>query len=144
MASILEYTGLSPQPLEFQEGASAGSFVANDLVQTDTAGQLEIAAAAKILGIADSAATGTQATKINVRLINPNEIYVIAYKASATALSLVGKRGDIVYTAGAHTFDDASTASNELTVVGLHPGDAVGTSGGRLLVRFNPDKFTQR
>ena len=81
-------------------------------------------------------ATGTASTKIPVILIDPGHVYSMKYKASATAESLIGQEADIVYTAGAHTIDEASAGDNQLDIVGLDSRDAVTTSGGRLLVRF--------
>jgi len=135
--SVLNYTGNSPQVIGVQE-ASAGSandFYAQDLVKS-TSGELVIATAGVILGIARSPATGTASTVIPVELINLNDVYVANYKASATTEALIGDVVDFVFTVGAHTLDESS-ATTDAYVVGLDPRDAVGTSGGRLLFRFN-------
>ena len=144
MASCVLYSGLSPQVINCQEGASAGSFVDGDLVKTDSAGQVVIASAGKVLGIARKTATGTQATVIPVELIDFHSIYTIPYKASPTAQTVVGVALDLTYGAGAHTATDASSSALEVECVGLHPGDVVTTSGGRLLVRFKSDKVDAR
>ena len=138
MASVTSYTGRTGLVLGFQEGATSGSYAIGDLVKTDSNGQVVIATGGKILGIARRGYTGTQASTVEVELIDPNEIYVIQYKASATNQNLVGVECDLVYTVGAHTVDSAATTYDEVEIVGLHPGDAVATSGGRLLVRFKP------
>lgn len=136
MASVESYTGMTGNVLGCLEGTTSGSYAIADLVKTDTDGRCVISTGGKILGIARRGYTGVAATAMEVELINPNEIYVMRYKASATAQTLVGKVADLVYTAGAHTVDDASTTYKEVEIVGLHPSDAIGTSGGRLLVRF--------
>lgn len=136
MASVTSYTGMTGKVLAFQEGGTPGSFAAGDLVKTDSSGQVVLATAGKILGIARRGYTGTQASTIEVELIDPNEIYVIAHQASATAQTMVGNEYDIDYTYGAQNVDTDNSSYDEIQVVGLHPGDAVTTSGGRLLVRF--------
>jgi hypothetical protein len=134
--SVTSYTGLNPQVIEIQEasGGSALDFYDGDLVKTSS-GELIIATAGAILGIARKTATGVDSTKIPVELINPNEIYVGNYTASATTEALIGDLVDFTFTVGAHTLDE-SAASTDAYCVGLHPADAVGTSGGRLLIRF--------
>ena len=137
MASVVAYTGLAPQVVENEE-ASAGSandFYDGDLVKADANGELVIGTAGAFLGVARKTATGTASTKIPVDLINLAEIYVVRYKASATAEALIGDCLDFTFTASAHTLDESS-ATTDVYCVGLHDGDAVGTSGGRLLVRF--------
>jgi hypothetical protein len=47
---------------------------------------------------------------------------------------MVGTVGAITYTAGAQYITSGS--GSEVVIVGLHPADTVGTSGGRLLFRF--------
>lgn len=136
MASVEPYTGLAPQTILCQEGATSGSFTKGDLVKTDSSGQVVLGTAGKIFGIAENGYTGTQGTVVPVTLINYNEIYSIANKAAATNQNLVGIVADMVYTAGAQNVDTAANTYKEVEVVGFDPRDAIGTSGGRLLVRF--------
>jgi len=126
----------NPQIVEHQEAAagSANDFYKGDLVKL-TSGELVIATAGAILGIALKAATGTASTAIPVLVVNPIDIYVAKYKASATAESLKGSVIDFVFTAGAHTLDD-SGATTDAVVYDLDPRDAEGDSGGRLLFKF--------
>jgi len=139
MASVVAYTGLAPQIVEIQENdsASANDWYAGDLVKADGDGELVIATTNVILGIALKAATGTDNTEIPVQLINPNEIYVMKY-ATTTAETEIGDSRGITFTAGAHVVatDSGTPGALDVYVVGLHPDDAVGTDGGRLLVRF--------
>jgi len=144
MPSVTPYTGLAHQIIFAQEGATAGSFEKDDLVKTDSAGQVVLATAGKIYGIAQADATGTQNTIVPVMLINPNEIYVIAHKAAATNQNQVGLEADLVYTAGGQNVDSAASTYDEVEIVGFYPDDAVGTSGGRLLVRFQLENTDSR
>ena len=136
MASVTSYTGMTGLVLGFLEGTTSGSYAIGDLVKTDTDGRIVIATGGKILGIARRGYTGVAGSAVEVELIDPNEIYVIRYKAAATNQNLVGVECDLVYGVGAHTVDSAVVTYDEVEIVGLHPGDPVTTSGGRLLVRF--------
>jgi hypothetical protein len=127
----------NPQVVFIQE-ASAGSandFYAGDLVKVDSNGELVIATAGAITGIARRAATGTASTKIPVELISDDNLYVAKYKASATTEALIGDTLDFTFTASAHTLDESS-ATTDVDCVMLDPRDDVGTSGGKLVVRF--------
>ena len=133
MASVVAYTGLAPQIVEIETDADATAFVAGDLVSTSS-GTLVAASTGAILGIAlKSAITDTDDVAIPVELINLNEIYVMKY-STVTAESIIGTGGAITFTLGAHT---VTTSGTDVYIVGLHPEDAVGLSGGRVLVRFD-------
>jgi hypothetical protein len=134
MGSWRQYTGLEPQVLTFEEGAGTQTFKAGDLVVSDSSGQVVVATAGNILGIARDSATGTTASAIRVELINGYDIYSVHIgSATATAQTNVGAAGDIVFTAGAQ-YIDIDTTTSEVYVVGFD--DVLGTTGGRLLVRF--------
>jgi hypothetical protein len=137
-----QVTCLHNQEILCQEGASAGSFKRGDLVYTDSSGQVELGAAGKILGFALADASGTQGTEIPVMLVNAWDIYAIPLNTT-TAQTNVGTQGDLTYTAGAQ-YVTVGTGVKEVAIVGLHPADAVGTSGGRVLVRFQPWNFIAR
>lgn len=130
------YTGLAPQTLICQEGGTSGSYENGDLVKTDSSGQIVLATAGTVLGIARKKYTGTQATELDVEVINFSDIYSMPY-STTTAQNLVGLAKDLVFTAGAQTVTSTNTYK-EVTIVGLDPRDAVGTSGGRVLIKFNP------
>jgi hypothetical protein len=142
MASVLAYTGLAQQEVEIQEAAagSANDFYAGDLVKANSSGELIIATAGKMLGIAHKAATGTASTEIPVALLNINEIYVSRYHTDATSEALIGDLLDYTFTAGAHTLEE-SGATTDVYCVGLHPNDGA-VASGRLLVRFLGTVFT--
>jgi len=142
LASVELKSG-NPQVVQIQEAAasSENDWYAGDLVKTDANGELVIATAGAIMGIARRAATGTASTKIPVELISADNLYVAKYKASATTEALVGDVVDFTFTAGAHTLDE-SGATTDADVVGLDPRDDLGTSGGRLVIRFDPNAIT--
>jgi len=135
MASVELYSETVPQVLTFPEHATSGSFSAGDLVKIATNGKVQIATDGVITGIARRGYSGTENTVQEVELIDPNAIYSARYKASATAQSLAGDCLDFTFTVGGHTLNETS-ATTDVYCVGLDPRDAVGTSGGRLLVRF--------
>jgi len=136
--SVVAYTGLEPQVVEIDEndGAGANDWYEGDLVKCDSDGELVIATSGVILGVARKAATGTDNTNIPVELINFSEIYVMHY-STTTAETIIGDVGTITFTAGGHYVTSTGSAgSADCYIVGLHPGDDVGTDGGRVLVRF--------
>ncbi len=143
MASVELYSeGGRPQVLPFPEDATHGTFSAGDLVFIHTNGKVRIAVAdGPISGIARTKYTGTTDSPIDVELLDPHAVYSARYKASATAQTLVGDCLDFVMTVGAHTLNETG-AGTDVYCVGLDPRDALGVSGGRLLVRFYPVLLT--
>ena len=142
MASVEKiYPAAQSTVISAQEGAGTQTFDVGDLVKFDSSGQVVVATAGVIHGIARQDATGTQATKLEVELIDPNAIYCARYKAAATAQALVGDILDFTFTIGAHTLDEGS-ATTDVYCVGLDNRDVVTTSGGRLLFRFLGTLFT--
>ncbi len=135
MASVLYYSGPAPQVIDYQEGATSGSFAKGDLVKTDSSGQVVLADAGNILGVALKGFTGTQGSVIPVAVLNFDAWYVMAY-STATAQALVGSTLDITFSYGAQVVGTGTT-TKEVEIIALHPGDAVTTSGGRLIIRFN-------
>jgi len=133
MPSVAWIAGPDPVVVPAQEG-SGQSYKAGDLVKWSS-GQIVVATAGAIDGIARRDASGTQGTTCEMELINLDSVYVSQYKASATAQTLVGVVLDYTFTAGGHTLDE-SGASTDVIGVALDPRDAVTTSGGRLYVQF--------
>ena len=144
MASVEYVSGPRGEIVLAQEGATAGSFVAGDLVKTNSSGQVILGTAGKIYGIARKSAAAVTGTVTPVELINVDAIYRIRYQTGATALTQVGALADITYTAGAHVVDDTTPTTNEIEIVGHDTVDAIGTSGGRLFVRFRPSIYAAR
>jgi hypothetical protein len=134
MGSVEYYSGPRNAPIRGIEAASQ-TYDAGDLVDLDTAGHVIIATAGNILGIATKDATGTTSAVAEYEPISYEAIYSAKYKTSATTQSLVGDCLDFTFTVGAHTLDESS-ATTDVYCVGLDPRDAVGTTSGRLLVKF--------
>ena len=143
MASVVAYTGLMPQTLDFLEGAATKTFQDGDLVELHTDGKLKVFTAGDILGIARRDAEGVEDTVIPVELINPNEIYVVTSSGTTDQDQVGLQLAFDAYTAGAHTVAETVDTSGELTMVGLHPADGAG-AGGRILVRFRMDMIEAR
>lgn len=135
MASVELKSG-NPQVVQIQERAAAvaNEWYAGDLVKTDANGELVIATAGAILGIARRAAQGVDSTKIPVELISHDNLYVVKNTAAATTESLIGTTADFTFTAGEHYVTTGGTT--DVDIMGLDPRDDLGTSGGRLVVRF--------
>jgi len=132
---------VGPQNIHYYQEASGGSvnaFHPGDLVKLDAAGELVIATAGAILGIAEKTATGTASTEIPVDLISADEELIAKYKAAATAVALAQDIADFTFTVSTtagHTLDE-SGAATDVRIVDHDPRDAWTTSGGRLIVRF--------
>lgn len=135
MASVSKFDPMAQSTVvSAQEGAGTQTFKRGDLLKFDASGQVVIATAGVMHAIALADASGTQATLLEIELLDPTAVYIAYYKSSATAQALVGDTLDFTFTAGAHTLDEGSGASTDTYCVGLY--DAVGTTGGRLMVRF--------
>lgn len=141
MASVVTYTGLSSQTLPYHEyhGSGANAFYTGDLIKTNTNGEVQIATAGAISGIAQTTATGVDQHVIDVALLNPNEIYVGKHTTTITAESMIGDILDFTFGVGAHTLAIGGTV--DCYCVGLHPDDGALISG-RLLIRFLYTLFT--
>jgi len=141
--SVQLYSHGDPQVVDaYESSGSANDWYAGDLVKLDTNGQVVIAAAGQhiIAGIARKAATGTQGTKLELELIDPNAIYVMRAEASTTPLQAnVGDIWDIVFTPGAHTLNASAGTDGVIYIVGLYPETAA--NGTRVLVRFSTTKI---
>jgi len=136
VASIDRYTPGNPVVIKGLEGASQTStFLAGDPVKF-SAGYVVVATEGDMNGIARRNPTGTQSSTIEVELIDPNAVYSVRLSTGTThAQALVGTNVDFQFTTpGAMCMEDGTT---DAYVVGLDERDAVGTSGGRLLIRFH-------
>jgi len=131
MSSVEHWAVPSPRVVPAKEGAGQ-TYKAGDLVKF-SAGYVVIATSNAISGIARKD-WSVSAADTEVELIDPNGIYSVRLGTATThAQTLVGTIMDFTFTAGAHVLADGTT---DVYVVGTDPRDAVGTSGGRLLVRF--------
>lgn len=141
--SVLLYSGVRSQIIEVQEGSSAGSYKAGDLVKFDDSGQIVLATNGYIAGIATEDATGSAGSASDTQdleLIDFYALYLIT-EAAATAADQVnvGEVYDLDFTAGAQFANSATTG--EIHIVGIYPGD-LAVNGGRYIVRFNASDIT--
>ncbi len=133
MPSIGWVSGTPPQVVPAQEYSGTQAYKAGDAVQF-TGGQLAIGASQAIDGIARRDATGTTNSVTEVELINLDSVYCVTYNTT-TAQNIIGTVVDMdTATAGAQIFHAGGTT--DAVIVALDPRDAVGTSGGRILVKF--------
>lgn len=134
--SVIRKKG-NPNVHHYQEAAAgvANAFYAGDLVKVDSVGELVIATAGAILGIALKTATGTASTEIPVDVLGSMDEVSVKYKASATAEALALDMVDFTFTANAHTVDETG-ATTDAVVIDHDGEDAWGTTSGRLIVRI--------
>jgi len=112
---------------------SANDFQKGDLVKFNTDGELVIATAGAILGIAQAAASGVDNTKVPVDVLMGDE-FSIPWTAEATTETLLNDIADVTFTTGAQVLTGGGTTD---TVV-VDFDDPVGTSGGRVIVKVIP------
>lgn len=132
MGSIERWTPGDPVKVRALEGATQ-TYKAGDPVRL-SAGYVVVAAAGQFSGIAckDWSASGA-ATE--VELIDPNAVYSVRCSTGLThAQTLVGTIADFVFTTPGAM--DLETGTTDTYIVGLDPRDAIGTTSGRVLVRF--------
>jgi len=142
--SVVLYDGVSAPTIVVQEGSSAASYEAGDLVKFDSAGQVILATNGLIAGIAgmDSTASAGSASDTQfMELINYNALYLIC-NTSTSDQAEVGECSAIVFTAGAHTVAGGTAAAGEVHIVGIYPGD-LGVTNGRNIVRFSTYDATE-
>ena len=136
--SVLLYSGVTAPTITQQEvcAISANAWYAGDLVHITDSGYATIATGLYILGIAVTAASGTDYADFDVELLDYNALYTITAEAStATARADLGAPMDINYTVGGHYVESAST--NEIYLVGIYEGNDDTTAGGRYIFKFN-------
>lgn len=144
--SVLLYSGLNPQVVDIMEDddISANGFYDGDLVSVENTGQVILAVAAQedILGIARTAATGTDNTPIAVELLDIHSIYVCRVAdGTTTTEAYIGDCVDFVMTAGAQYV--ATGGTTDAICVGIHPVDGL-KSSGRILIRFRYNIFKEQ
>ncbi len=117
-------------------GGTTATFKTNDLVTVHaTTGDLVIASAAHIGGIALQNAPGDVTTDVLVDVISADDSeFVMAY-GSTTAVTNRGKNCDVTFTTQTISCVDGS-GSGDFVIVDLDGRDAVGASGGRVIGRF--------
>lgn len=134
--SVQRLTG-TPVVIDFPEDGTDETFKCGELVGLTTSGTLTIAAAGKIIGIAQRDATGVDGTMIPVDLIDFHNIYSAPLAAGETqAQTIVGDERTFTFTAGSQLL--ASTGT-DVVIVGIDTRSYVNgaaVAGGRMLFRF--------
>lgn len=136
MATGVQRIAGKPHIRKYLADDATADFVSGDLVKLDSSGLLTIATAQYVLGIAMEDHPGTATDYVKVDIIMPGDEFLI-HSSTTTATTDVGDVLDVDPTTTAVT--TTSTSHDTLTVLGLYPGDATGTSGGRFVVSFNPE-----
>jgi hypothetical protein len=128
-------SGTAPQVVYCIEGSGTQTYKAGDLVKW-SAGTVVIATNGYVDGIARRDAQGVTSSDAEIELINLDSIYIVK-KNTTTAQTDIGSVGDFTFTPGGHVCT-LGGAGNDCVCVGLDQRDAIGVSGGRLLVQFKP------
>lgn len=140
--SILLYSGVTAQTIPVQEGATSGSYVPGDLIRFESTGQVILATAAKIAGIATMSFTGSAGSVGDIQpmeLIDVNGLYLMtAAGGVAPTQAEVGDAVNLDFSVGAQ-FAETTSSTPEIFIVGIYPGDYTGaayTAGGRYIIKF--------
>lgn len=136
MATGVQRITGNPNIRKYLCASATAAFVAGDLVKLDSSGTLVIATAGDLLGIAKADHPASTSVYVPVDILDPNSDFLV-HAAGATATTDVGDILDILPTTTAVT--TTTDSAHDVKVIGLWPGDAVGTSGGRYIVRFGPN-----
>lgn len=140
--SVMRYDGLKGVIVPAKEEANTAgtSWRANDLVNWNGSGQIQLAAVGLIGGIAQQDSTGTTNKNVEVELIDPNGVYIIHAASNTTPAQIdVGEAWSLALASGACTLAGSAGAEKEVYIVGLHPADTP-ANGTRVLVRFSTTK----
>jgi len=138
--------------------AGGQSFKKGDLVYLDegfvkaacstTAG---VTAPANILGVALVNAAGVTNSPVAVNVLNENSLLEVNFITGATHTSVgattftalpTTQMGLVKHSDGKFALSNSVTVNKNAIVVALHPGDPVGTVGGRVIVKIIP-KYLQ-
>jgi hypothetical protein len=110
---------------------SGTTYLAGELVKLSS-GVLTIASAGAIWGVAEK--TAVASATIPVHLIFPGQLWEVAY-STTTAATLVGTGHEITFTTTGQCVN-STTSNPDVMIVEVSSKDAVGTSGGRIIVNF--------
>lgn len=139
MATGVQRITGNPNIRKYLCASATPAFVAGDLVTINASGLLVIATAGDILGIAKANHPASTSVYVPVDIIDPVSDFLV-HAAGATATTDVGDILDILPTTTAVT--TTADSVHDVCVNALWPGDAVGTSGGRYIVKFSPGSIT--
>ena len=134
--SIQRLTG-TPMIYDFPEDGTDETFKRGELVGLTTSGTVTIAAAGKILGIAQRDATGVANSLIPVDLIDFHNVYSAPLAGGETAAqTIVGDERTFTFTAGSQTLASTGTDVVIIGMDGRTLSAGAGVAGGRMLFRF--------
>jgi len=121
--------------------ANSQTFVVGDLLYLNSGAATLVTTSqeTQIFGIALKRATNvtTGNADIPILTISPEGLYV-AQSDTTTAVAHVGEDYGLNYTSGSMSVDIGDTTSTSVRIEMLDSRDAVGASGGRYVVRFQP------
>jgi hypothetical protein len=137
MANVWEKVSGSQYIIDAHEKASqTGLWVVGEMVNIDSTGRVVIAAAGAITGMALTAPSGTVDTTIRIDCVFPDQVWAQKY-GTTTANTLEGLKKDITFTTGSQAVASTANAA-DVVIQKVDSRDALGTSAGRVLVRFVP------
>jgi hypothetical protein len=138
-STVRRYTG-NPNIKWYYCASATPAFVKGDLVDLTTSGTLEIGASGAFYGIAMGDAPASTSVLTPVDVIDNSKDEFIMKSHVTTAATYIGDVFDVACTT---TAPATTTDSNhDLVVVGIWPGEAVGTTNGHLIVKFMPGALT--
>lgn len=137
MANLWEKVSGSQYIIDAHEKAGqSAAWVKGELVNIDSTGRVVIAAAGAITGMALTAPSGTADTIIRIDCVFPDQVWAQKY-GTTTANTLEGLKKDLTFTTGSQDVA-ATNSSADVVIQKVDSRDALGTSAGRVLVRFVP------
>lgn len=140
--SVMRYDGGKGEVIPVKEEANtANDWRANDLVNFNSTGQIQLGAAGIIAGIAQSDSSGTTNEDVEMELLDPAGLYIIHAEASTTpSVNDIGLAWALVFATGACTLAASAGSNAEVYIVALHPADTP-AAGTRVIVRFSTQKL---
>lgn len=124
-------------PVDVREApeAASQSFVKGDLVYLVGGALTVIANDQKIAGVALQNASGTTGTILKFHAIHPDQLW-IAQSDTTTAQAHEGEDYGLNTASGNMSVDIGDTSTVAVVVNQVDPAQAVGTSGGKYILRF--------
>ena len=128
-------TGLNADVRYVSEHATAGSFVAGDIVDLN-GGKVRIASSDQaIYGVAAAPATGTVDTQIPVYVVDPSQLWVAYADGTVTEATHTGNDYGLNIAAGSCTVDLGDATTTTVSIIDIDERDAYATTA-RVIVRF--------
>ena len=128
---------------ENRAAASANEVQDGDLVRLDSNGEIVLASAGHILGIALEAASTTDTNLIPVDVLGHDDEISIPCNTT-TAQNTLGGKGTLTTTTGAQTCTSDVSSGTDFWIIDIDSISAVGTDGGRLICKVLPAALLPR